>query len=661
VTDTLQSAPDDTDDFHDDSWSAAEPREDGYVALRSYGAIGDGRTVALIARDGQIDWLPFPSLPSDPVFSGIVDSADGGRVELRPVDDDFVVQRAYVPGTNVLRTRFRTSTGTVEVTDALVTGVAGRLPWGELARRVDGLEGSVEMRWAVVPGNAFGTHPIVRVDTVHGPLLRAADINLALVGFEHGRTDPTEPGDGHPDGPLEFLGAFTTSPGSRSLLCLCGVEDEPLHLPDPRVVDEGIDRTIENWEGWSTEFSWDGPWADAVHRSALALKLLIYSPTGAIAAAATTALPENFTGDKNWDYRFAWVRDLAYTVDALLRFGLREEPHAAVSWMFKALKENGREMHIFLRLDGSVSDGTHETQSEGWRGIGPVYKGNPAGDQLQLGVFADILAVASQYAHGGNLLDESTQDLLAGFADDACRRWQEKDSGMWELPDEQHYVSSKMGCWQAITAALELTELGQMHPTPDDKAHWEKNRDLIVEWIDEHGWSEERGAYLMHPDSDALDASVLLHAPSGFDRGDRMSRTIDAIRAELGAGPLVFRYSGVDAEEGTFVACAFWLAGALACVGRIDEAVELMDELVVQSNDVGLFTEMISADDGQFLGNMPQGLSHLALVNAAITIDEMRTELGLQSEDRRDDAGTDRRAATDTDADDTRDDRQENS
>jgi GH15 family glucan-1,4-alpha-glucosidase len=187
-----------------------------------------------------------------------------------------------------------------------------------------------------------------------------------------------------------------------------------------------------------------------------------------------------------------------------------------------------------------------------------------------------------------------------------------------------------------------------MHPSDDDKAHWEKNRDLIVEWIDEHGWSEERGAYLMHPDTDALDASVLLHAPSGFDRGDRMSRTVDAIRDELGAGPLVFRYSGVDAEEGTFVACAFWLAGALACVGRVDEAVGLMDQLVVQSNDVGLFTEMISADDGQFLGNMPQGLSHLALVNAAITIDEMRTELGMQPGDqshdhpRADRPGTDR-------------------
>ncbi|WP_423923537.1 glycoside hydrolase family 15 protein [Frigoribacterium sp. 2-23] len=608
-------------------WHRPEPRDDGYVPLRSYGAIGDGRTVGLIARDGQIDWLPMPDLDSDPVFSGIVDAGKGGRIELRPVDDDFEVQREYVENTNVLVTRFRTSSGVVQITDALVTGVAGRLPWAELARRIEGLEGSVEMRWAVIPGNTFGTHPIRRIDTLHGPILRAADINLALVGFEHGRLDPTEPGDGEPHGgPLRFWGEFTTHEGSRSLLCLCGVEDEPLHLPDPHVVDQGIDRTIRNWQNWSEVFNWDGPWSDAVQRSALALKLLIYSPTGAIAAAATAALPENFTGEKNWDYRFAWVRDLAYTVNALIRFGLREETQAAVSWMLSALKANGRTMHIFLNLDGSVPDGTHETGSEGWRGIGPVYKGNPAGDQLQLGTFADILAIMSQYAADGNILDESTGDLLAGFADDACRRWQEKDSGMWELPDEQHYVSSKMGCWQAIDAALHLTEVGQMHPDPEDVEFWKKNRDLIREWVAEHGWSEELGAYVMYPGSDKLDASVLLHAPSNFDRGERMSSTIDAIRRELGAGPLVFRYSDVDQEEGTFVACAFWLASALACVGRQDEAVALMDELVQQPNDVGLLTEMISADDGQFLGNVPQGLSHLALVNAAITIDEMGRE-----------------------------------
>lgn len=599
-----------------------EPRENGYVALRSYAVIGDGRTVALIADDGQIDWLPMPEMYTSPVIAGLVDSGKGGRFELRPVDDDFEVDRSYVPGTNVLTTRFRTATGTVEITDALVTGVAGRLPWSELVRRIDGIEGSVAMAWAVIPGNTFGTIPVQRIDTVHGPLLRAGDINLVLIGAEHGRTDPTAPGDGPSAGPLEFRGAFETSAGSRHILCLCGTDDEPIHLPNATIVDEGVDRTIDNWELWSHNFSWEGPWSEAVTRSTLALKLLIYSPTGAIAAASTAGLPENFTGRKNWDYRFAWVRDLAYTVQALLNFGLREEPHAAVSWILKSLKQNGREMQIFFRLDGSLPEGTHETGSEGWRGIGPVYSGNPASGQLQLGVYADILAIMSQYASGGNIIDESTDRLLCTFADDACRNWQKKDSGMWELAEEQHYTSSKMGCWQAIDAACHLASLGQLHPDPDDLAHWKKNKRAIEEWVSEEAWSEERGAYLMYPGADKLDASVLLHAPTGFDRGERMSRTIDAVQAELGVGPLLYRYSGMAEEEGTFVACAFWRAAALACVGRLDEATALMDELVEQVNDVGLLSEMI-AEDGQFLGNLPQGLSHLALVNAAITIDEL--------------------------------------
>ncbi|AMM22346.1 glycoside hydrolase [Frondihabitans sp. PAMC 28766] len=597
-------------------------RVDGYVPLRSYAVIGDGRTVALIAEDGQIDWLPMPEMYTEPVIAGIVDAGHGGRFELRPVDDDFEVDRSYVAGSNVLTTRFRTATGSVEITDALVTGVAGRLPWSELVRRIDGLEGSVKLAWAVIPGNTFGTTPIQRIDTVHGPLLRAGDINLILIGSDHGRTDPTEEGDGEVVGPLEFRGAFTTSPGSHHILCLCGTDDEPIHIPNAPVVDQGIDRTIDNWALWSKNFSWDGPWGEAVTRSTLALKLLIYSPTGAIAAAPTTGLPENLDGGKNWDYRFSWVRDLAYTVQALLNFGLREEPHAAVSWILKSLKQNGREMHIFFRLDGSLPDGVHETHSEGWRGIGPVYAGNPASDQLQLGVYADILAIMSQYASGGNIIDASTDDLLCAFADDACRKWQEKDSGMWELEDLQHYVSSKMGCWQAIDAACHLADIGQLHPDPDDLAHWKKNAEAIKEWVASNGWNEELGAYVMYPGSDKLDASVLLHAPTGFDRGTRMSRTIDAIRASLGRGPLLYRYTGMDAEEGTFVACAFWAAAALACVGRLDEATALMDQLVEQVNDVGMLAEMID-EDGAFMGNLPQGLSHLALVNAAITIDTL--------------------------------------
>ncbi|MBF4576763.1 glycoside hydrolase family 15 protein [Frondihabitans sp. VKM Ac-2883] len=607
------------------NWRTPSIREDGYVPLRSYGVIGDGRTVALIADDGQIDWLPMPEMDTDPVIAGIVDSGKGGRFELRPVTDDFEVDRSYIPGSNVLTTRFRTPTGVVEITDALVTGVAGRLPWSELVRRIEGVEGSVDLAWAVIPGNTFGTNPIERIDTVHGPLLRAGDINLILIGSEHGRTDPTDEGDGVSGGPLEFRGAFTTTPGSRTILCLCGTKDEPIHIPNADVVDQGIDRTIDNWALWSKNFSWDGAWSEAVTRSTLALKLLIYSPTGAIAAASTAGLPENLNGNKNWDYRFAWVRDLAYTVEALLNFGLREEPHAAVSWILKSLKEHGPDINIFFSLDGSLPEDPTETGSEGWHGIGPVYSGNPASGQLQLGVYADILAIMSQYASGGNIIDAGTDKLLCAFADDACRQWQKKDSGMWELEELQHYTSSKMGCWQAIDAACHLADIGQLHPEPDDLAHWVKNKKMIEEWVDEHGWSEELGSYVMYPGSSKIDASVLLHAPTGFDRGERMSSTIDTLRRDLGVGPLLYRYSGMDGEEGTFVACAFWAASALACVGRLDEATALMDELVEQVNDVGMLAEMI-AEDGSFLGNLPQGLSHLALVNAAITIHELSTK-----------------------------------
>lgn len=608
------------------SYRAPLTRTDGYVPLRSYAAIGDGRTVALIADDGQIDWLPMPEMNTEPVIAGLLDAGSGGRFELRPTGA-FEVDRSYVAGTNVLTTRFRTATGSVEITDALVTGVAGRLPWSELVRRIEGVEGTVDLTWAVVPGNTFGTDPLRRVDTVHGPLLRAGDVNLVLIGSDHGRTDPTDPGDGVSDGPLEFRGAFTTAPGSRHILCLCGTDDEPIHIPNADVVDNGIDRTVDNWALWSKNFSWDGPWSDAVTRSTLALKLLLYSPTGAIAAAATAGLPENLDGNKNWDYRFAWVRDLAYTVGALLDFGLREEPHAAVSWILSCLKQHGPGMHIFFGLDGSLPDGTRETKSEGWRGIAPVYSGNPASGQLQLGVYADILAILSRYASGGNIIDAATDRLLCSFADDACQRWQEKDSGMWELEELQHYTSSKMGCWQAIDAACHLADIGQLHPDPDDLEHWIENKRLIEKWVDENGWSEERSAYLMYPGSDSLDASVLLHAPTGFDRGERMSSTIDAIRRELGVGPLLYRYSGMQKEESTFVACAFWAAAALACVGRVDEATALMDELVEQVNDVGILAEMIS-ENGDFMGNLPQGLSHLALVNAAITIDQLSRDRG---------------------------------
>ncbi|WP_207455819.1 glycoside hydrolase family 15 protein [Herbiconiux sp. SYSU D00978] len=587
-----------------------DARRRGYVDLKSYGAIGDGRTVALIARDGGIDWLPLPNLDSPPVFARLLDAEHGGCFELAPTVP-FSVERQYLPGTNVLRTTFTTDAGSASITDALVTGIAGRLPWVELVRRIDGIDGEVPFAWRVRPGTRLRTASPWVHDTVHGRVIRIGGVNVAVLGFEHG------PGDGGTD---ELDGAFTTAEGSRHLLLLAATDEEPLHLPDPHRVDRSVDRTAEYWQAWSREFSYDGPWADAVQRSALVLKLLIFAPTGAIAAAATTSLPEAVRGGKNWDYRFAWVRDAAYTLTALTRFGLREENHAAIAWLLRTIRANGPEMHIFYTLEGEVAAGVQEHDSPGWRGIGPVVSGNPAADQMQLGVYGDLFGILRQYVEGGNLLDAETGRLLAAVADRACDAWRQRDSGMWELGTLQHYTSSKMGCWQALDAAIALSERGQI---PGSADRWRAERDRIAEWIHENCWSEQAQAYTMFPGTDELDTSVLLHAPSGFDRGERMSKTIDAIIRELGHGVLLHRYSGADAQEFAFVPSGFWAAGALACVGRYEEAIARMDELIALGNDLGLYAEMMDPKDGASYGNLPQGLSHLALVNAAITIEQV--------------------------------------
>ncbi|MGM1016439.1 MAG: glycoside hydrolase family 15 protein [Actinomycetota bacterium] len=584
-------------------------------AVESYAPIGDGRTVALVGQDGSIDWLPLPDLTDLPVFARLLDEETGGCVEFSPVED-FRTERRYVPGTNVLETTFTTASGSVRLTDALVTGVAGRLPWAELARRVEGIEGTVRMSWRVRVGTSLRSAAPWIEKTEHGAIVRSGATALAIVGFEHG--PPQHDPDGA-SGPI-VSGSFSTTPGSRHLLAIAATHDEPLHIPDARNIDEGLDRTVERWQHWSDVFSYAGPWAEHVQRNALALKLLIFSPSGAIAAAATTSLPENPRGGKNWDYRLAWVRDLAYTTHSLVRFGLREETHAALSWMLRTIRRHGPDVHVMYTLTGELVTEPREHDVPGWRGIAPVVIGNPANDQLQLGVYGDLIAICRTYFDAGNVLDIATARTLASVADRTCDVWRNPDSGMWELPELRHYTSSKMGCWKALDDAVALAEAGAI---PGNAERWRTERDRIRAWIDEHCWSDDRRAYVFHSGSEELDASVLLHAPTGFDRGDRMSSTIDALTDELGDGALMYRYSGVHAEEKTFVACAFWRAEALACVGRHDEAIELMDVLIGLSNDVGIYAEMIDAADGSAWGNTPQALSHLAFLAAAMTIHDV--------------------------------------
>ncbi|MDJ1114751.1 glycoside hydrolase family 15 protein [Microbacterium dauci] len=590
------------------------------TALRDYAPIGDGRTIALISRNCRVDWMPLPNLDSTPVFARLLDDRTGGCVDLEPTDP-YEVTRRYAARTNVLVTTFTTARGRARVTDALVSGVAGRLPWAEFARRVEGVDGEVEFTWRVRPGTRLQTAS-PWLESVGGHrILRVGSTTLAVVGDAHGEAR-TDDGD---DGPA-IHGTFTTAAGSSHLVVVVATDGEPLHLPDPDNVYRSVERTISGWREWSREFGYEGPWADAVQRSALALKLLVYAPTGAIAAAATTSLPENPRGGKNWEYRLAWVRDLAYTAHALVRFGLREETHAAISWMLRTIRDHGPDLEVMYDLRGDSVTGVHHYEVDGWKGIGPVVTGNPAHDQLQLGVYGDLFAICRTYVDAGNVLDIATGRMLADMADRVCDLWRNPDSGMWELPEIRHYTSSKMGCWQALRDAVHLAEQGAI---PGSSARWASEQERVADWIHTEGWSDEVGAYVMFPGSNDLDASVLLHAESGFDRGERMSRTIDALTGRLGSGALLYRYTGMEQEEHTFVACAFWRVGALACVGRHDEALAAMDELIGQANDVGIYAEMISAEDGSFWGNLPQALSHLALVSAALTIRDLVPEQAL--------------------------------
>ena len=384
--------------------------------------------------------------------------------------------------------------------------------------------------------------------------------------------------------------------------------------------------TIDFWRSWANSRSYDGPWRDAVIRSALALKLLVHAPSGAIAAAATTSLPETLGGERNWDYRYSWPRDSAFTLDAFLALGCSPEADAYFSWLLHASQLTHPRLQVLYRLDGGTRARERELPLAGYRGSRPVRVGNAAAPQLQLDVYGELLQTAHRYTLSGRQLDRETGRRLGEIADEVCKLWREPDAGIWEVRAEPaHFTQSKLMCWVALDCAAELAQEGQL---PDAHAHqWRATAEEIREFVDSRCWSPERDSYVRAPGSRALDASLLFTALMGFRPADeaRLDATIDAVREELARGPLLYRYrdqDGLSGQEGCFVACSFWLVEALARRGRREEAVALMEELLPLANDLGLYSEEIDPETGAFLGNFPQGLVHLALINAAATLAE---------------------------------------
>jgi GH15 family glucan-1,4-alpha-glucosidase len=576
--------------------------------------LSDLRSAALVAEDGAVDWLALPTMDAPPVCAALLDPERGGSISLAPTVP-YQVERRYLPGTMVLETTFTTASGIVRVSDSLNFGAIGTLPWTELARVLEVEEGEVPLAWAVRPGHCLsGSKRPWACMRQRTPMLLVGDYHLAVVALGVG--EPLLEGD-------RIAGQVLIRADQPGLLAVVGTSSEPVYVPGAGEVRERVERTIETWRHWSGLVGYQGRWRELVVRSALVLKALTLKSTGAIAGAATTSLPEQVGGERNFDYRFAWIRDASFALDAMSRLGLSEELHAGVSWLLDAVAHEVHGLRVFYDLRGRpVSAAMTEVEDvPGYRDSLPVHVGNGAASQTQLGAYGDLLDAVWRYSEHGGRLDSRTATMLGEMVDHLGDIWPSADAGLWELGTPERYTSSKVGCWVAMDRAVRLAEAGQI--TSLHVPRWRSEREQIRRYIDERCWSDAKHAYTFYAGTDELDAAVLLMARTGFcEPGDpRLSATIDAITNELlVGGSLVYRYSGQQEKEGAFLACSCWLVEALVHTGRVKEAQQRFTAFVEHANDVGLLTEEIDPPTRELRGNIPQALTHLAVIGAATAL-----------------------------------------
>ncbi len=599
--------------------------------IADHALLSDRHSSALVDTSGSVEWLSFPRFDSPSVFGRLL-GMEAGHWQVRPAGD-WTSNRRYVERSLVLETTFTTASGTVVVTDLLALGEDNgghRLGTDVphlLVRRVVCTQGTVEIEVDYRPRPEYGL--VV-------PLLAAVEGGVTARGGAEWLvlTSPVA---------LELAGG--TGTGSLRL-----AEGDTLHLALHRStleetaarvwtqseLTEVVDRTIEAWQSWSDlHQSYDGPWADLVQLSGRVLQGLSFQPSGAVIAAATTSLPEGIGGERNWDYRYSWVRDSSFAMEALWVAACPDEADDFFAFMTTAAASGvgpGKALQIMFGVGGEHDLTERELPHlEGWRDSSPVRVGNGAWDQAQIDVYGELLGAAHRLADQLSDLDDQTKAFLAACADAAAERWVEEDQGIWEVRgDPQHFLYSKVMCWVALDRAISLADhIDATHRVKD----WTRVRDQIHEMVVRDGWSDEAKAFTQYVGSDALDASNLMMAIVGFLPADdpRMLATIDATEERLTDDRgLVYRYrteGGVDGlagEEGTFLLCTFWLAQAFALSGQVERAEAVFERAIAFVNDVGLLAEEVDPETGELLGNFPQAFSHIGLVNAAWAISEAR-------------------------------------
>ncbi len=600
----------------------------GYQPIENYGIIGDTHSVALVGTDGSIDWFCFPHFDSPSVFAAILDDEKGGRFKIAPASEagDVTRKQVYWPDTNVLVTRFLSPDGVGEVTDYMPRGTPEDGDgYHQLIRRVKVVRGTMTFRMECSPAFDYARDPHETETTTGGACFRSSKLSLGLA--------TSVPLRKHGDGAVAdftLRGTETATfvlrevePGGGCGASVSEVEE-----------DELFRHTVDYWRRWLSKCTYTGRWREMVQRSALALKLLTYEPTGAIVAAPTSSLPEGIGGERNWDYRYTWIRDAAFTLYGLLRIGFTEEAARFMGWLESRCRESNPDgsLQLMYGIDGR-HDLTEETLDhlEGYKGSRPVRVGNGAYDQLQLDIYGELMDAVYLYNKHGDPISYDLWTHLRRLINWVCGNWRREDEGIWETRGgRRQFVYSKLMCWVALDRGLRLADKRSF---PADRERWLRVRDEIYEEIMEKGWSPERKAFVQAYGGDTLDASNLIMPLVFFasPKDPRMLSTLDAMNRPpedggLVSNSLVHRYDvekspdGLEGEEGTFSLCTFWLVEALTRAGRIEEARLIFEQMLSYANHVGLYAEEIG-HSGEALGNFPQAFTHFTLISAAFNLD----------------------------------------
>lgn len=605
-----------------------------YPPIDDYAFVADCHSNALVSRRGSIDWCVVPRPDAASVFGRLLDWDRGGYYQIAPTAESFDVERRYLDGSLVVETTFCTADGEVRLIDGFAMRRGGREePRRQLLRIVEGRAGEVELAVRIAPRFHYGrTRPWIR---------RHGERRYTAIGGESGLAFASDVELEIVD-EYDLVGSVRLAAGERRRISMVFEPPHRLYPREPEGVsaseiDGSLEETLEWWRHWSQKIDpvYDEP---GMRRSAVVLKGLTYAPTGAIVAAATTSLPEAPGGERNWDYRFSWVRDSSFAARSLERLGCNAEAAAFEDFIERTTAGGANELQLMYGVDGRRYLEEQELDwLEGYRGARPVRIGNAAHRQTQLDIYGELLEVAWRGHRRGRSPDDDLWRFLGRLIDNVTARWAEPDHGIWEVRGEpRHFVHSKVMCWTAVDRMLRLAaETGREGPIE----RWESCRQAIRQQVESEGYDDERGIFRRSYGERAVDGALLQLPVAGFVAYDdpRMLRTVEAIQEDLCIDGFVQRYrvpDGLRGGEGTFLACTFWLVECLARQGKLDEAEATFAATAAAANDLGLFAEEYDPRGDTMLGNFPQGLTHYSHLSAALALAEVRGE--LHSEDQRD-------------------------